>query len=94
MSTQKNIRVRVPPTKANQFTGEMKFKNGIKINFDDGVWKVNGNGLAFEEVCKCVDILEEQLRKLKYRTDLYKEYKATVNYHEAKDFVASRKLKA
>lgn len=78
MSTQKNIRVRVSPTKANQFTGEMKFKNGIKINFDDGVWKVNGNGLAFEEVCKCVDILEEQLRKLKYRTDLYKEYKATI----------------
>ena len=38
MSTQKNIRVRVSPTKAKQFTGEIKFKNGIKINFDDGVW--------------------------------------------------------
>ena len=52
MSTQKNIRVRVYSTKANQFTGEIKFKNGIKIN--------------------------EQLRKLKYKTDLYKEYKATI----------------
>ena len=40
--------------------------------------KVNGNGLDFEEVCKCVDILEEQLRKLKYKTDLYKEYKETI----------------
>ena len=28
MSTQKNIRVRVSSTKANQFTGEMKFKLG------------------------------------------------------------------
>ena len=45
---------------------------------DEGGWEVNGNGLAFEEACKCVDILEEQLRKLKYKTDLYKEYKATI----------------